>query len=153
MDNTPLTRYLGALSKREQLFVDNILPFSTTQSSKIHHPPGVPWKWFLKNKKKLTLKKLLIYDFLCVTVWRICFPLYKYSLILENSQNIAFPSQVKKISFGVHIFFLLLYTLTYYTFCAWWEIKIFSQFYLDIVLPPSCNLFNFEIIVICQIIN
>ena len=118
MDNAPLTRYLGALSKREQLFVDNILPFSTTQSSKIHHPPGVPWKWFLKNKKKLTLKKLLIYDFLCVTVWRICFPLYKYSLILENSQNIAFPSQVKKISFGVHIFFFAtIYSYLLYFLC------------------------------------
>ena len=115
-------------------------------------PPVCHENDFWKTKKKLTLKKLLIYDFLCVTVWRICFP-YISTLILENSQNIAFPSQVKKISFGVHIFFLLLYTLTYYTFCAWWEIKIFSQFYLDIVLPPSCDLLYFEITAIYQIKN
>ena len=117
MDNTPLTRYLGALSKREQLFVDNILPFSTTQSSKIHHPPGVPWKWFLKNKKKLTLKELLIYDFLCVTVWRICFPLYKYSYTWKFTEYcISKPSQ-KNFFWCAYIFFATIYSYLLYFLC------------------------------------
>ena len=121
MDNAPLTIGIWVHYPKKNKFsclLTIYIAFFEHSIIKNTSSPRCAMKMiFEKQNKKLTLKKLLIYDFLCVTVWRICFP-YISTLLLENSQNIAFPSQVKKISFGVHIFFFAtIYSYLLYFLC------------------------------------
>ena len=114
---------------KNQLFVYNI---SLSRPNHQHHPPGVPWNDFWKNKKILTFLKNCWYDF----VW-LC-DVYVSPKYL-NSQNIAFPSQVKKISL-VCIFFLLLYSYLLYFLCM-----VRNKDFFAILFWYSCNLVYFEI--------